>query len=259
MRRTKLQVSTALLSACVAIVLLFTSAGPAVAVDAAYERVLSSGDRSAKDHERDLRDKPADVLSFAGFKAGMRIADLFGGGGYYSEILAGIVGPKGHVMLVNNPPYANYAAEDLAVRFKDGRLPAVERVVVPSEDLRLGQATLDGALMVMSYHDLYYEDKDHFPHIDAGQFLEQVHAALKPHARLLIVDHSALAGSGNAPAQTLHRIEEAFAIKDLESHGFRLVRKYEGLRNAADDRSKVVFDPAIRGKTDRFVHIYEKR
>ena len=30
------------------------------------------------------------------------------------------------------------------------------------------------------------------------------------------------------------------------------------LRNADDDRSKNVFDPAIRGKTDRFVHLYRK-
>lgn len=259
MRRNTFRISTAWLALCAIVVVFSATAPAALAVDAVYQRALSAPDRSAKDRERDQRDKPADVLSFAGFKAGMRIADLFGGGGYYSEILAGIVGPSGHVLLVNNPPYANYAAEDLALRFKDGRLPAVERLVVPADDLKLGQATLDGALMVMSYHDLYYEDKAQFPHIDAGQFLDQVQAALKPHGRLLIVDHSAVAGSGSAPAQTLHRIDEAFAIKDLEAHGFRLVRKYEGLRNAADDRSKVVFDPAIRGKTDRFVHIYEKR
>jgi predicted methyltransferase len=259
MRCTRLRISTASLALCATVVLLAATAPRAVAVDAVYQRALSTIDRSAKDRERDQRDKPADVLSFAGFKAGMRIADLFGGGGYYSEILAGVVGPTGHVLLVNNPPYANYAAEDLALRFKDGRLPAVERVVAPTDDLKLGQGTLDGALMVMSYHDLYFEDKEQFPHIDAGQFLDQVHAALKPHGRLLIVDHSAVAGSGSAPAQTLHRIDEAFAIKDLEAHGFRLVRKYEGLHNSADDRSKLVFDPAIRGKTDRFVHVYEKR
>jgi predicted methyltransferase len=223
-----------------------------------YERALATEGRSDKDRERDARDRPAPVLAFAGFRPGMRIADLFGGGGYYSEILAYLVGPNGHVLLVNDPAYAKYAAEDLGSRFRDGRLSQVERLVVPNEDLRLGTATLDGALFVMSYHDLYFADKDDFPRIDAAQFLGQVRAALRPGGLLLIVDHAAPAGSGSAPAQTLHRIDEQFAIRDIESHGFKLLRTYDGLRNAADDRGKSVFDPAIRGRTDRFVHLYRR-
>ncbi|HXQ63545.1 MAG TPA: hypothetical protein VN787_01725 [Steroidobacteraceae bacterium] len=243
----------ALLIVCAAAAATVARAEPSV-----YERAVATEGRSDKDKQRDARDKPTEVLAFAGFKPGMRIADMFGGGGYYSEILAYLVGPTGHVLLVNDPAYAKFAAEDQGVRFRDGRLPQVERLVVPNEDLKLGKSTLDGALFVMSYHDLYYEDKDDFPRIDASQFLGQVHAALKRGGLLLIVDHSAVAGSGKAPAQTLHRIDEQFAIKDIESHGFKLLSTYDGLRNAADDRSKLVFDPAIRGKTDRFVHLYRR-
>ncbi len=245
-----------------AVMLLGASVGEAIAADEApsiYARALATPGRSDKDKERDLRDKPAEVLAFAGFKPGMRIADIFGAGGYYSEILAALVGPKGQVLLVNNPGYAKFAAKAMAERFKDGRLAAIERMEVPNEHLGLGKDTLDGALFVMSYHDLYWEDKDGFPHIDAAQFLEQVRAAVKPGGLLLIVDHSAIAGSGQAPAQTLHRIDEKFTIADLKSHGFELVKTYEGLRNPADDRLKPVFDDAIRGKTDRFVHLYRRR
>ena len=223
-----------------------------------YLTALATPERSDKDRTRDGRDRPADVLAFAAFKPGMRIADLFGGGGYYSEILAYVVGPKGKVLLVNNAPYAAFAAEDQAVRFKDGRLPQIERQVVANEDLKLGRQKLDGALFVMSYHDLYFYDKDHFPKIDAGQFLEQVRRALKPGGRLLVVDHVAAAGTGSTLAGTLHRIDEDFAIKDIEAHGFRLVGKYDGLRNSDDDHSKLVFDPAVRGHTDRFVHVYRR-
>lgn len=74
----------------------------------------------------------------------------------------------------------------------------------------------------------------------------------------LIVDHSAKAGSGKAPAQDLHRIDEAFAKKDIASHGFVLERSYDGLRNPADDRGIMVFDDKVKGKTDRFVHLYRK-
>ena len=223
-----------------------------------YERAVATPGRSAEDTARDARDKPAELYAFAGFKPGMRIADIFGAGGYNSELLSYVVGPSGHVLLVNDPPYAAFAAKGLAARFKDGRLPMIERLVVENTDLKLGKATLDAALIVMSYHDLYWEEKDSFPRIDAGQFLEQIRAAVKPGGRFLIVDHAAVAGSGSAPAQTLHRIDEQFAIRDIESHGFKLEKTWDGLRNAADDRSKPVFDPAIRGHTDRFVQLYRR-
>jgi predicted methyltransferase len=234
------------------------AAAPAHADASIFERALAAPGRSDLDKARDARDKPAEVLAFAGLGPGMRVADIFGGGGYYSEILARVVGPKGRVLLVNDPAYAKYAEQGLAARFKDGRLSEVERRVVPNEDLGLGKSQLDAALFVMSYHDLYYEDKDEFPRIDAAQLLGQVHAALKRGGLLLIVDHAAVGGSGKAPAQTLHRIDEQFAIRDIESAGFRLLKSYDGLRNPADDRSKAVFDPAIRGRTDRFVHLYRR-
>ncbi len=107
---------------------------------------------------------------------------------------------------------------------------------------------------------LYYVDeKDGWPGIDASGFLDQLRAALKPGGRLLIVDHAAAAGSGNAPAQALHRIDEAFAKKDIASHGFELEKTWDGYRNPGDDLTKLVFDPAVRGKTDRFTHLYRKR
>ncbi len=257
---TRLEIlSKAVRAAGAALLLVFAAVVPtAHAAVSPYAEALAVPGRSDKDKERDARDKPADVLAFAGFKSGMRIADVFGGGGYYSGILAHVVGPKGKVLLVNDPAYAQFAAADLAVRFKDGRLAEVEQRVVPNEKLGFNKGELDAALFVMSYHDLYFEDKAGFPRIDAGQFLDQIHDAIKPGGALLIVDHSAVAASGNAPAQTLHRIDEKWATADLAKHGFKLIKTFDGLRNPADDRSKPVFDAAIRGKTDRFVHLYRR-
>ena len=39
----------------------------------------------------------------------------------------------------------------------------------------------------------------------------------------------------------------------VEAAGFEIEAKSDVLRNAADDRSKNVFDASIRGHTDRFV------
>lgn len=60
-------------------------------------------------------------------------------------------------------------------------------------------------------------------------------------------------------AGSLHRIEESFAKRDIESHDFALDRTWDGYRNPGDDYSKLVFDPEVRGKTDRFTHLYRRR
>lgn len=229
------------------------------APDPLYVQAVSNPERSARDRERDARDKPADVLALTGIRPGMTVADIFGAGGYYSEMLASIVGPKGKVLLVNNAPYAAYAAEDLKARFPKDRLPNIERTVVESCDLLLGKETLDSAVIVLSYHDLYWADpKGGWPPIDADRVLAQIHAALKPGGTFLVVDHSATPGSGNSAANKLHRIDEAFAKEDIAGHGFVLERTWDGLRNPQDDRAVLVFDDKVRGKTDRFVHLYRK-
>lgn len=244
-----------------AVLVLLASCLPALADPAPlYTAAVADANRSAADRERDARDKPAEVLEFAGFERGMTVADIFGGGGYWSELVAHVVGPSGKVLLVNNGPYVAFAGDDLKTRFAKGRLPNVERTVVESCNLLLGESTLDAAMIVMSYHDLYHADaKGGWPPIDAAGFLAQIHRALKPGGAFLIIDHSAKAGTGNAAAQDLHRIEEAFAKRDIASHGFVLEDTYEGLRSTADERTIMVFDPKIRGKTDRFVHLYRKR
>ena len=222
--------------------------------------VLANPARPAEDRERDARDKPAEVLALAKFEAGDTVADILAGSGYYSEILSGIVGPQGQVLLVNDTRYDAFGKEGYTKRLADGRLPNVRHVVGPADALGMGEGVLDGAVIVMSYHDLYWVDdeKPGQQKIDADQFLDQIARALKPGGVLLVVDHSAKPGTGSRDAQTLHRIDEQFAIADFKQHGLTLETELPLLRNAADDRSKNMFDPAIRGKTDRFVHLYRK-
>jgi len=114
-------------------------------------------------------------------------------------------------------------------------------------------------MIVMSYHDIYLTDiSNGWTLIDGKNFLGQIHHALKVGGRFLIVDHEAKPGTGKSMAQNLHRIESSFAIADIESHGFKLTGESDVLRNPDDDLSVMVFDPAIRGKTDRFILVFEK-
>ncbi len=54
-------------------------------------------------------------------------------------------------------------------------------------------------------------------------------------------------------ATVVHRIDEALVDAAVKSAGFEIEAKSDVLRNPDDDRSKNVFDPEIRGQTDRFV------
>jgi len=246
--------ATALLS------LLLSPALQAAEVPAHIAAAVAAPERSDKDRERDARDKPAELLAFAGVKPGMQVADVFGGGGYWSEILVRAVGPTGSVTLMNNVGYFSFGKDDLKVRFADGRLKEVKQRVVETPAMNLGREQFDLIVIYLSYHDLYWIDESYgWPKIDAGLFLTQLHDALKPGGHLLIVDHAAVAGSGSSAAQDLHRIDEAFTKRDFGSHGFLVEKTWHGLRNSTDDHTKSVFDPAVRGKTDRFAHLYRKQ
>ena len=55
-----------------------------------------------------------------------------------------------------------------------------------------------------------------------------------------------------------HRIDPATVRADFERAGFVFDGEIELLRNPADDHTKNVFDPAIRGRTDRFVYRFRR-
>src|SRR5690606_14891928 len=78
-------------------------------------------DRPAADRERDAHDHPAEVLALLGIAPGMRVLDLHAATGYYTELLARVVGPTGHVIAHNHPgARATLAPADFAARYGAG-------------------------------------------------------------------------------------------------------------------------------------------
>jgi predicted methyltransferase len=234
---------------------------PTFAADATpIESAIASTERTDKDRERDAREKPAEILAFAGAKPGMTVVDMFAGGGYYTELLAGVVGPNGKVISINNVPYEQYSKDAVKARFTEGRLKNVERRLVEVSSIHLPPKSVDLIVIVMSFHDAFWVDeKEGWPDIDTDGFIESLKRMLKPGGKLLIVDHNAPAGTGAEMAGKAHRLNEDFAKKSLTSHGFLLEKTFDGLRNKDDQLDKLVFDPAVRGKTDRYVHLYKVR
>lgn len=242
------------------IVLLLIVPTPALADDEAIARSIANEDRTEADRERDARSRPEVVLGLLDLQPGDAAVDIFAGGGYYSELMAGVVGPEGAVILQNNYGYAKWVEKYLQERYIDSQVPPITVLRSEVEALQLSPESLDAALMVMSYHDLYYYNPEvGFRRADVPDFFSQVHTALKPGGKLLIVDHAAIDGTGKESVQKIHRIDEAFARQDIESYGFRWVTSSDALRNPDDPRTESVFGKNIRGKTDRFILLFEKQ
>ena len=232
----------------------------AAANDAAVKAAIASPDRPKADVEQDARRKPAEILGFLGVGPGMNVADMFSAGGYYTELLARTVGVKGQVIAYNNPPYAKFAEKGIAERYAGDRLGNVRQITADIEKLDLAPASLDAAMFIMSYHDLYWRPTDgSWPTTDPALLLAKLYAALKPGSAVLVEDHVANAeGDTSATVDKLHRIDPAVVKRDFEKAGFVFDAESKALAHPDDDHSKLVFDDAIRGKTDQFVYRFRK-
>ena len=224
-----------------------------------FDAAVSRPGRSAADIKRDALDHPAQILRLTGIKAGMHVADVLAGDGYYSELLASVVGPSGQVLMLNNAAFDHWSDGDRQPRLAANRLPNVEYRIVDLNKMNLGAGTLDAIVLSKVYHDLYWVDPQGvWPKIDTGAVLDQLVQALKPGGVVLLVDHSAKSGHGSADASTLHRIDEAFARQDFVKRGLQVVASSDLLRRKDDPREQISYKEPMLGKTDRFVLVFRK-
>jgi predicted methyltransferase len=216
----------------------------------AIKAAIANSARLADDRAQDEWRKPASVLGFLQVKPGMRVLDVFAGGGYYTELLSYVVG-DGAVLAYNNKAYTNYAAKELEAHFGGGRLPNVKRMEVEAGDLKLVPGELDAAIFIRSYHDVYWHPKEGWAPVDGARLLKEVFSGLKPGGVVVVQDH--VANAGGDPSEvvgSLHRIDPAVLKRDFLAAGFVLDAESDAFRNPADDHTVIVFDPKIRYHTD---------
>lgn len=214
--------------------------------------------RPGMDTARDADRKPAETLTFAGVKAGDKVADYAAGAGYFTRLFAGVVGPQGHVYAV--VPSALFVYSNIVKGIAEVQSFAVNHpnvtviVASPLEGVRFPEK-LDLFWIAQNYHDL----KDSFMGpVDMAVFNRAVYAALKPGGFYVILDHSAAASASSDVTDTLHRIDQSVVRREVEAAGFKLDRESTLLANPTDPRTASVFDKSIRGHTDQFILKFRK-
>lgn len=228
------------------------------AAPAKIAAAVASADRPEEARRLDESRKPAAVLSFLGLEAGDRALDVMAGKGYYTELMAKAVGPKGSVVALEPPVFVDDKGKAEWAKLRE-RAPNVSVLMQMPADMALAPSSFDFALLHLVYHDFYWESAQYkFPRMDPDAALKQLYAAMKPGGTVGVVDHVGKPGDTRQVVEKLHRIDPETVKADFARAGFVLEAESDALRVPADDVTKLVFDPAVRGKTDRVVYRFRK-
>jgi predicted methyltransferase len=182
------------------------------------------------------------------------------GFGNWIRLFSDVVGPEGRVYSFVPAEVADFKNDPVGRMQTLAKEPGRENVEAVSADLvAMLEVTqpADVLWLHLFYHDLHtalIQKKG----ATAAYFNRAVYQRLKPGGSYVIVDHAAAAGSGTSDAQPLHRIDPASVREEVEAAGFVLDAESAMLANEDDQHSIKVFDPSIKGQTDRFAYRFVK-
>lgn len=216
------------------------------------DSALAMADRPANQRERDAVRKPEVTFLVSHVKPGANVLDIGAGQGYASWLLSSAV-CDGHVDSQNPQGWVDAFKMGPA---RDAMIAARKNIGLVTSDfdkIPVPAKPYDVIFMGMVYHDTYNE-KDH----DTARLTASLKAALKKGGVVVITDHDTAAGKGFSETNTTHRIEKAQVLADFKAAGFTVAEDSAVLANSGDDHTKNVFDPAIRGKTDRMALVFRK-
>jgi len=211
-----------------------------------YEKAISSPIRTDEDKKIDAKRRPLEFLKLTHVRPGMMVLDVASGGGYSTELMALVVGTNGMVWAQNDK-----LKSSLGKRLAEHPQPNIVPVIQPYEDpVPKNAPKLDLITIILNYHDIAYMP------VDRKIMDQRLFDALKPGGYLVVIDHSARAGEGISVSKSLHRIEEAFVVSELQQAGFQLEEETDFYRNPDDPRDKAFFNMAIQ--TDKFALRFAK-
>jgi len=204
--------------------------------------------------------KLAELIPFTRVEAGATVIDVYPGDGDWTRLFSDLVGPQGRVYSFVPAEVAHFKTDPVGRMRTLAEAPGRENIEVVSADLvALPDVTpaADVVWLHLFYHDLHTALIQAKGATAAG-FNRAVYERLKPGGVYVIVDHAAAAGTGTSDTQSLHRIDPAVVREEVEAAGFVLDADSSLLAKTDDPHASKVFDPSIKGETDRFAYRFVK-
>jgi predicted methyltransferase len=167
--------------------------------------------------ERDQYQKPEQVVQALELKAGMAVADLGSGSGYFTRRFVKAVTDRGKV-------YAIDVEQEMLAYTKAGierlRIPyAAEFILAGPDDPKLPPGSVDLIFVCNVYHHLEKR----------AQYFAGVKAALKPGGRVAIVDFYHDHRSGDVGFPRRHLVARETVVSEMGKAGYRLSREHDFL------------------------------
>jgi predicted methyltransferase len=160
--------------------------------------------------DRDLWQRPDQVMDAMGIAEASVVADIGAGSGWFTIRLARRVGPQGLVYAEDVQPEMLTA---ISRRVQREGLTNVKAVRGENSDPNLPAASVDAILIVDAYHEVE----------DRVTMLANLARALKPQGRIGVVDFK-LDGTGPGPSPE-ERVSPDVVVKDAAKAGLRLLRQ----------------------------------
>ncbi len=236
---------TPMLSLCIAGAALMLAAAPAAAQGA---DAVANPARAEANVARDEARRPQAMLDFVSVQPGDVVLDWGAGGGYWSEVFAGAVGPEGLV-------HAQGMREPVAGFDNIAPLPMERGAPIPLEDGSVN-------LIVLSYvyHHMHYNagSGEATPETTRAQFADFARV-LAPGGRVLVIEHQALEGTSRADSNDWHRAPVAAAVEDMEAAGLTLAASAPEIYNNPEDTELGYWrEQGLSGATTSMTLLFQK-
>lgn len=220
------------------------------------DKALKAPDRSMEHRLRDENRQVQKIIETAwptlAPLTGNRVLDVASGGGYLAMIYSTLVGPNGHVDIHNTPGWiAQFPGMDPERQRGWIKRENIGWVSLPWHELDAPDQSYDLILLGQVYHDIILEGGD------AAAMNKRFFDMLTPGGRVVIEDHDAIETMPLVQQVNLHRISKGDVIGQFLAAGFRQAGEAE-IESQYDNRKMNVFWPAVRGRTDRFILVFEK-
>lgn len=199
--------------------------------------VIAGEHRSAADRARDAWRHPKETLLFFGLRPEMKVVEIWPGGGWYTAIIAPVVQGKGQYTAAHFPPNpGNKYVTDTLANF-DKLLAARPDLYGGAKVVGFGpgqtELAPEGSVdMIVTFRSIHnWMARDFAPEAFAAMY-----RALKPGGVLGVSEHRGNPAVPQDPKAKSGYVNEDYAIKLIESAGFRLVAKSEVNANPKDTK-----------------------
>ena len=226
-----------MLAASLAASLSLGASAPARADDA-LRAAIASPQRAPAAVARDAARHPYETLSFFGIRPDMTVVELSPGGGWYTEILAPYLKPRGQLILGGDDRESTVGYYRRSAERMDKKLKAdpayFDRVRVavfepPAQVQFAAPASVDMVLTFRNVHNWAAQGDA----VVAAVF-KSVHATLRPGGVFGVVDHRLPASRVQNAKASSGYVHVAYVVDLAEAAGFRLAAASEINANPKD-------------------------